>query len=191
MANVFDTENAPLAEPATIVIGDFVQWREKSIVTDYPPASYSLSYSIRTSENGGFKTDFTATEDADGYLIQLSSATTEGWLPGTYQWQKEIVRTSDNARAILKTGQFVVKSSLDSDDESRSHAQIMVSKIESILAGKADSDVSSYSVAGRSLTRMSFSELISARDYYRAEVKKELAAAGIGGQSSTIRVRFC
>ena len=69
----------------------------------------------------------------------------------------------------------------------------MVEKIESILAGKADSDVSSYSIAGRSLTKMSFTELLEARDYYRAEANKEKAASDAkNGRKgvSTIKVRF-
>ena len=75
----------------------------------------------------------------------------------------------------------------------RSHAALMVSKIESILVGKADSDVSSYSIAGRSLSKMSFQELIEARDYYRAEYQKEKSAedAKNGRKGvSTIQVRF-
>jgi hypothetical protein len=38
----------------------------------------------------------------------------------------------------------------------RIHAEIMVSKIETCIAGKADSDVAKYSIAGRSLTKLSF-----------------------------------
>jgi hypothetical protein len=69
----------------------------------------------------------------------------------------------------------------------------MVAKIESILEGKADADVTSYSIAGRSITKMTFEELQAARDYYKAEVtkhkNKELAARG-KATSSTIKVRF-
>jgi hypothetical protein len=69
----------------------------------------------------------------------------------------------------------------------------MVTKIESILAGKADSDVSNYSINGRSLTKFSFAELMEAREKYRGEyqreINKELAENGeTTGQ--TILVRF-
>jgi len=70
---------------------------------------------------------------------------------------------------------------------------LMVSKIQSILEGKADSDVSSYSIAGRSLSKMSFQELTDARDYYRAEFTKEQSAENArNGRkgASTIQVRF-
>ena len=75
----------------------------------------------------------------------------------------------------------------------RIHAEKMVAKIESLLEGKADSDVSSYSIAGRSLTKLSFQELVDARDYYRREVVKHkndsLVKRG-KKNGSTIQVRF-
>ena len=75
----------------------------------------------------------------------------------------------------------------------RSHAEIMVKKIESILQGRADQDVSSYSINGRSLTRMGVADLVEWRDYYMAEiVKQKREYRKKLGQSTgqTIRVRF-
>lgn len=190
MANQFDSSNAPTTEPTQIVAGDFVQWWQKDIAQDYPTASYNLKYVARTAENGGGEIEFTATETGGLYLIQIASAVTATWAFGTYQWQKEIIRTSDSARIVLARGQFTVVNSMEVAGEFRSHAQIMLSKIESLLQGKADADVASYSVAGRSLTKMNFADLMAARDMYKAEVRKELAAAGIKGASSTIKVRF-
>ena len=190
MANIFDSANAPLTEPSVIVVGDFVQWWQKELAKDYPTASYSLRYTARTTSNGGYEFSVTATESADGYLIQISSDKTAAYYPGTYAWQQEVVRTSDGSRVVLKRGQFEVKDSLSNATDPRSHAEIMLAKIESLLSGKADADVASYSVAGRSLTKLSFTELMAARDLYRAEVRQEQAAAGIAGTTSTIKVRF-
>jgi hypothetical protein len=190
MANIFDSANAPLTEPSVIVAGDYVQWWQKDLITDYPTASYSLRYVAKTADNGGGDIVIVATEAADGYLVQVASTVTAEWVYGTYQWQQEIIRTSDSAKIVLKQGQFVVKQPLNATGEARSHAQIMLSKIESVLQGKADADVASYSVAGRSLTKMTFSELMSVRDLYKAEVRREMAQAGIAGTTSTIKVRF-
>ena len=69
----------------------------------------------------------------------------------------------------------------------------MLDKIESMLNGKADSDVSSYSIAGRSLTKMTFAELQDARNFYKQEVLNEQSKINIkNGRkgSSTIQVRF-
>ena len=43
-----------------------------------------------------------------------------------------------------------------------------------MLSGKADADVSNYSINNRSLTKMSVAELIQFRDYYKAEYLREI-----------------
>ena len=191
MSNLFDATDAPEGEPLQIVAGDFVQWKVSNLVDDYPTDSYTLVYTARIS---GARDEFqiTATGETSHYLITASS--TSGYTPGNYDWQQEIVRNSDSARIVLKRGTWKVLPDLDNaGTDLRSHAALMVSKIESILVGKADSDVSSYSIAGRSLSKMSFQELIEARDYYRAEYQKEKSAedAKNGRKGvSTIQVRF-
>ena len=35
MANLFDTDNVPTTEPATIVVGDLLQWKRTDLGTDY------------------------------------------------------------------------------------------------------------------------------------------------------------
>jgi len=191
MSNLFDATDAPEGEPLQIVAGDFVQWKVSNLVDDYPTDSYTLIYTARIS---GARDEFqiTATGETSHYLITASS--TSGYTPGNYDWQQEIVRNSDSARIVLKRGTWKVLPDLDNaGTDLRSHAALMVSKIESILVGKADSDVSSYSIAGRSLSKMSFQELIEARDYYRAEYQKEKSAedAKNGRKGvSTIQVRF-
>lgn len=191
MSNLFDATEAPEGEPLQIVAGDFVQWKVSNLVDDYPTDSYTLVYTARIS---GARDEFqiTATGETSHYLITASS--TSGYTPGNYDWQQEIVRNSDSARIVLKRGTWKVLADLDiPGTDLRSHAALMVSKIESILVGKADSDVSSYSIAGRSLSKMSFQELIEARDYYRAEYQKEKSAedAKNGRKGvSTIQVRF-
>ena len=190
MANQFDSTNAPIIEPTQIVAGDFVQWWQKELAQDYSTSLYSLKYYARTTDNGGGQIEITASETGGEYLIQVASTVTAAYTPGTYQWQKEIIRTSDSARIVISRGQFTVTNSMADPGEYRSHATIMLQKIESLLQGKADADVASYTVAGRSLTKMSFTELMAARDLYKAEVRKEQAAAGIKGASSTIKVRF-
>ena len=191
MSNMFDVANATEGEPSEIVAGDFLQWKVTDLVTDYPTDEYTLVYTARVS---GARDEIQITATGAGTYYLVSEASTEGYAAGDYSWQQEIVRDSDSARIVLKRGTWKVVADLDNPEaDIRSHAQVMVDKIESILAGKADSDVASYSVAGRSLTKMTFSELIEVRDYYRAEYKREKAAQdaknGIAG-SSTIKVRF-
>ena len=69
----------------------------------------------------------------------------------------------------------------------------MLDKIESLLEGKADNDVASYSIQGRSLAKLSPQELIDWRSYYKAEYNKEIQRENIKrgeGSGKMIKVKF-
>jgi len=194
MANLFDPANAPLTEPENFTVGDYVQWKRTDFVADYPTASYSAQYVARIHQGGNSEFTVDATEVSDGYLFTITSAESALYTAGKYHWQLEITQTSSGNRVVIDDGDFNIIVDLDDNQaDPRIFAEIMVGKIESLLSGKADSDVSSYSIAGRSLTKMSFQELIDARDFYRGEIvqheAKELAKHGKTG-SQTIKVRF-
>lgn len=194
MANLFDAANAPEGEPLEIVVGDFLQWKRSDLVQDYPLASYSAQYVARITGGGSSEILLPATETGGTYLFTVSSATSASFDAGFYHWQLEVIQTSTNNRIVVDRGEFTAIVDLDvNGSDPRSHAQIMIGKIESILQGKADSDVGSYSIAGRSLTKMSFAELMDARDLYKAEFQQELIKDRIRrGKASgaTVKVRF-
>lgn len=194
MANLFDAANAPEGEPLEIVVGDFLQWKRSDLVQDYPLASYSAQYVARITGGGSSEVILPATETGGTYLFTVSSATSADFTPGFYHWQLEVIQTSTTNRIVVDRGEFTAIVDLDvNGSDPRSHAQIMIGKIESILQGKADSDVGSYSIAGRSLTKMSFAELMDARDLYKAEFQQEIIKDRIRrGKASgaTVKVRF-
>lgn len=194
MANLFDAANAPEGEPLEVVVGDFIQWKRSDLVSDYPLASYSAQYVARISGGGNTEILLPATEAGGTYLFTADSATSEDFVPGLYYWQLEVIQTSTGNRVVVDRGEFTAIVDLDvNGSDPRSHAQIMIAKIESILDGKADSDIGSYSIAGRSLTKLSFQELMQARDQYKAEfqmqIVKERANRG-KATGSTVKVRF-
>lgn len=191
MANFF-TEISE-GEPAEIVVGDYLQWKRSDLVSDYPTNQYTLNYIGRIAQ-GGSEINITATGQTDHYLIQVASTATANYSAGIYHWQAEIVRNSDSARHVISRGHSIVIPDLDVNNaDPRSHAEVMLSKIESLLSGKADSDVSNYSIQGRSLTKMSLAELMEAREAYDGLVKAEKAkldAKYHRQTGATIMVRF-
>ena len=194
MANLFDAANAPEGEPREVVVGDFIQWKRSDIAVDYPPATHSAEYVARITGGGATEIKLAGTEGADYYLFTVDSATSAEFLPGKYHWQLEITQTSSGNRIVVDIGDFDAIPDMDVNQaDPRIHAEIMIDKIESILEGKADSDVSSYSIAGRSLNKLSFEELMTARDRYKGELvrheNKELVKRG-KSNGSTIKVRF-
>lgn len=195
MVNLFDQDNALPTEPTSVVIGTLVQWKRADLSDVYATASYDLMYNIRLKNGAGVDKSVTATVASDGsFLTTLTSNITTTMVAGDYVWQAFIVRKSDSAKVSVGTGEFQLLANLDQNGaDNRSHAQIMVQKIQSLLEGRADKDVSSYSIQGRSLAKMSITDLMMWRDYYRKEVAKEkqdaLIAAG-KPSNATVKVRF-
>ena len=195
MANLFDPSNAPEGEPREIVVGDYIQWKRSDLVSDYPTATHSAEYVARITGGGSDEIKLAGTEGSSSYyLFTADSATSADFSVGVYHWQLEITETSSGNRIVVDRGSFEAIPDLDvNQSDPRIHAEIMLAKIETILEGKADSDVSNYSIAGRSLTKMSFDELLAARDRYRAEVvlheNKELVKRG-KSNGSTVKVKF-
>jgi hypothetical protein len=194
MANLFNENEAPEGEPLKIVVGDFIQWKKSSLAETYPPALYSANYVARITAGGATEVQIAATETSSYYLFTVSSATSAAFVSGFYQWQLEVTQTSSGNRIVVERGEFEFVQDLDNNGaDPRSHAEIMLDKIQSLLQGRADKDVSSYSIQGRSIAKMSVVDLLQWRDYYRKEVLKERRdnAISLGKPTkTTMKVRF-
>jgi hypothetical protein len=164
------------------------------LVSDYPLATHSMEYVARITAGGSTEIKVAATEQNGTYVFEVDSATSAAYVAGFYHWQLEATETASGNRVVIERGTFTAVEDLDVNGaDPRSHAEIMITKIESLLQGKGDADVSSYSIQGRSLTKLSYQELIQARDYFRKEYAKErqIERAKAGETTgATILVRF-
>jgi hypothetical protein len=194
MANLFDESNAPEGEPTKIVVGDFLQWKKTSLAETYAPATHSAEYVARVAAGASAEIKIAAIERDGYYLFQAASATTAAFEVGYYHWQLEITQTSSGNRIVVQTGEFEAIGDLDNNGaDPRTHAEVMLDKIEGLLIGRADKDVSSYSIQGRSISKMTISDLLLWRDYYRKEVVKERRDKAISDgkkTKTTMKVRF-
>lgn len=193
MANLFDSANAPTGVPTEVIVGDFIQFKITQFSDDYSNSLFTMRFVARISTGGSTEIQVDATSLNDDYLFSIPSATSANYTVGEYHYQLEIERNSDNERIVVDRGQINILTDFDNQIDPRYHAEIMLGKIESILEGKADSDVSSYSIAGRSLTKLSPDELVQWRDYYRREVsaiKRQEAVKHGRKPKSTILLRF-
>lgn len=194
MVNLFDNTNAPNLEPDQIIVGDRSVWRKTNLATTYPSDTYSVNYISRVTSGGGTH-EFSVSGVADGndYLFTISSANSDEYDVGHHHWQLEVTRTADSERIILQTGSWDIITDLDNNIDPRSHAEIMIEKIEAVLQGRADADIASYSIQGRSLTKIAPNELIEWRNFYRAELTMEHRKDHIKNgraTSATIKYRF-
>ena len=153
-----------------------------------------MEYVARITGGGVTEIKVAAQELNGTYVFEVDSATSATYVAGFYHWQLEVTETASGNRVVIERGTFTAVEDLDINGaDPRTHAEIMITKIESILQGKADADVASYSINGRSLTKMSFQDLIDARDFYRKEYAKERQKErALAGETTgaTILVRF-
>ena len=191
MANLFTS--IPEKEPVTFYKGETVVWTRKDL-TDYPVGSYAMSWSARLESNGGTSFSATVTEVDDYYKFTLDNSATGGYTTGDYFWVLKVTQSSDSEERILETGKITVKDNyFGTTGDTRSHAKIMVDKLESLIEGKADSDVSSYAIAGRSLNKLTPEELITWYNFYKAKYQQEIKEFRIDhneGSGSVVKVRF-
>jgi hypothetical protein len=191
MGNPLDT--VPEGEPTMLVAGDTWTWQRNDLASDFPLAAYSLSYSIQREGATTAPTIVVSSEAGGAYKTTLSAATTAAFGAGIWRWVAYMTRTVDSERVNIGAGLFSVKPNPALAYDARSHASKVLAAIESLIEGRATSDVSSYSIAGRSLTRLSIDELLTWRAHYRREVKRERDAALASKGRATSRthaVRF-
>jgi hypothetical protein len=188
MGNAFDSANYPEKEPTQLVIGDRWLWKRTDLGSDYPPASYSLKYSLRLHSTGT-EIEITANESGNDYLVEVASATTAGYTAGFYAWQAYIIRTSDSERVRIGSGTVEVLANRDSaTGDPRTHARIVLDAIEAVIESRATKDQEEYSINGRSLKRTPLDALVKLRTHYRAEVNAEVAREhGTGSRKLLMR----
>jgi len=178
-------------EPATLTAGD--RWRWQRDLSDYPAGTWTLTYALR---NANSAIDITAGASGTTHDIDESAATTADYAPGDYVWQAYV--SDGTSRYQVGSGRVTVAVNFAAAGvtDGRSHARVMLDYIEARLEGRASTealDTLSYSIAGRSLSRMSLADLLPLRDKYRAEVQREEQAERVarGLESGRqIRVRF-
>jgi hypothetical protein len=171
MANIL---NEPLSDfPETIRAGDTVKVKRSDIGTDYPNSTYTAKFEARCFDHKVDTITITATAVNSDYLFTFTSTATANYHVG--EWAFIVTVTDGTNRVTVDEGTFKVLQDIptDSSTDTRSHARIVLDKIETLLEGKADADVQNYSINNRSLTKMSVDELLKWRDYYKAEVLRE------------------
>ena len=192
MANLFT--DVPETEPVSFYKGETIVWKRTDIGADYAPSSYSMVWDASLESNGSTRFSATVTESGTEYTFTLDNSATAGYTAGDYIWFLKVLQTSDSETLVIDSGKLTVKDNyFATTGDTRSHAKVMVDKLESLLEGKADADVSSYAIAGRSLNKLTVEELLRWRDYYRAEYKQEVAEFRIGnneGSGRVVKVQF-
>jgi hypothetical protein len=162
----------------------------RNLLTAYPAdAGWVLSVALR----GQGVINLTSTADGSTLVLGADATATAAWAPGRYTWAATLANGAERVDAGY--GVIEVQPDLAAQAgtyDGRTHAERTLAAIEAVIEKRATVDQQAYTIAGRSLTRMSVGELFRLRDRYRQEVAQERRSAnGAGGLfSQHVRVRF-
>ncbi len=184
------------SEPEKVVSGDTLSWRKADFISNFPSPAWALTYELRSSVATGIAVKLTAVQDGttSGFLISVLASVTAGWVAGTYHWDAYVTKGLERKR--VARGVMEVDSNLASEAvnfDARTHVKKTLDALKATLEGKATRDQASYSIEGRSLSRMSIGELIEWKSLYEGFYQSELDAIKLeqgkspGGQ---VRTRF-
>lgn len=172
------------AFPSSIRKGQYVAWTHQIDLA----TGVSLKWVLRASDGTGSAIEVTGSSSGMAWAFVMTGAETSGLARGANIADLVAVRDSDSETTVLSTKTFNVT---ETDADRRSHARVMIQKIESILENRADDDVSQYSIKNRSITKMSVKELTDWREFYRSELASEPDEDGATPKpKNTLKVGF-
>jgi len=93
--------------------------------------------------------------------------------PGLYQYA--ITYENSIGRFLNESGRLTVQPDPTAapDGDLNTHAERVLAAIEAVIENRATKDQQSYSIAGRSITRIPIAELLELRKQYKAEVAEQ------------------
>lgn len=180
--------NIAAIEPISFTKGDSLSWCK--MLSDYPASSWALTYYIR----GTASLDVVATSDGDTHVVSLTTAQTATLDAGDYWWQAKASKGADIV--TVASGQFTVFPSLNdtvAGHDGRSHVKRTLDALEAMIEKRATLDQQSYSINGRSLSRMTMDEILAWADKYRRFYRDELRQLGVQqglGRGRNVKIRF-
>jgi len=197
MTNLFDNSKAPKQIPKTFVRGDYVAWRNTSLVSDYPVASYRLEFNFRREGESAGEFTVVSSVDAGEYLFEITGATSGGIESGRWYWDLYVFRLSDEARVTVGTGAIqVLRNSAEDADDPRSEPARILALIEAAILHRATQqqlDTLSYTLGVETSATRDPAQLMTWRDYYEKKLaiakRKWRARRGLP-HSGRVTVRF-
>lgn len=170
----------PTKEPSFIQAGDTLQWTKA--LSDYLPSDgWTLKYRLINSAG---KIDITAGTDDNDHYVNVSAATTDDYVAGTYSWVSFVEKGAGASleRYTIATGTIIVKRYLPGESagyDTRSHARKMYDLLTTAIEGRASRTDLEYEIStggtSRRLKSMSHEELFNARKPYARQMQIENA----------------
>lgn len=159
-------------EPSTFAAGETVQWRRG--VGSYAPAD---GWALRYYFAGPDTFQASASVDGSDFLVTLRAVDTEGKAPGEYRWTAYAERGEGEAleRIRIASGRATLHANITTTQPGafESHSVRMLRAIRTVLEGRVPAEVENFTIGGKAITQIPFSELRRAERRYALRVKRE------------------
>ena len=168
--------------PLSLTAGDRWTWTDS--LSDYPATLWTLTYYFRGPTSLAAAVGVASGTD---HVVTVAAATTAALKPGVYDWQARanLILTVTTI-ATVAIGRLTVAPNLAAAAvDYRSFNVRVTEALQATIENRATTDQLSMSIAGRSLSRMSWDELLGAYDRF-----KVLAASESGAAPSRTYIRF-
>jgi hypothetical protein len=168
----------PDTEPEKIFQKTTLKWTKE--LSDYPATTWTLKYYFNhTTPANNFS--ITATASGTTHSVTVPTTTTDDYAVGVYRWYATVTDGVSTYIPEWLTGEVQVYADPTNAATARvlSHSQTALANIKAVIEGTAASDVLSYTIRDRSLSKMTPEQLVFWKNYYEKEVFKEQQAEAI------------
>ena len=168
----------PDGPPSQAVAGDSWRWRVGD-VSDYPQSEgWSLKYELLGDSTLSISPTWqTSGDDLNHWLVSEAITDTDDLSPGTYRLIGRMVGSgtySGREETIHESILTVIRDPRTATPgDFQTHEERALVVIEAAIEGRLTKDMESYSIAGRSITKIPIRELLALRAKYRASVNSQ------------------
>lgn len=176
-------------EPEKLTAG--VTWKWKKTHSDYPASEWSLNYYLR--RNGATETSFGSTADGDTFQVNVGATVTALFTPDVYDIVGIVTKGSEKFVVYDGILKVLTNPASSSAYDPRSHARRVLDLIEAAMEGRIPNGMESYTIGGRSITKISLPDLRMLYEKYKMDVVMEEQAERLANgrrSGKNIGVRF-
>lgn len=163
------TPPLPHREPESCAAGETVQWQRA--FADYPPAD---GWTVQYYFVGPDVFQIQADGSTGLYVMTLNAADTAGKPAGVYRWRAYAEQGTGSAfqRWLLAAGSLNLLPDFTAaaDNELEEDVETALAAITAVLNGRITADIQAYTIAGRAVTKIPISELLTMRGLYAARL---------------------
>lgn len=124
----------------------------------------------------------------DSFLFRIAPSESITWPPGRHGWQRTATDSTDTYTIASGVTEVLPGFAAQvAGGDPRSYWERVIDAIEATMEGRATVDMNQYAFNGRSLTKMTISELMSFHGYATSKLNAYLQKTGQGGKSRIIR----